>query len=155
MSKLFYLSEIIQFAIEKEKESFALYEGLASKATAPESKKLFHMLMQEEQKHEDFYTKMLSHVSEERSPGAPHDAEYQSYLQELIASSRKAVKPLEDVLTNTKDAIVYAIDRERDSIVFYIGLEHFVSSEEQAKVHAIAREEAKHMAMLINLKRNF
>ena len=88
MTKLFYLSEIIKFAVEKEKESVALYKNLSEKTSAKNTKNLFHQLMLEEEKHEDFYTKLLSATPKEQSPGVTENAEYEAYMRELIRASR-------------------------------------------------------------------
>jgi len=155
MAQIFYLHEVVQFAIEKEKESEMLYQKLASKTWSQEAKNLFENLLQQERKHEEFYTKMLAKVDAEQTPGVHENEEYKAYMQELIAASRKARPFSDDELADPRKAIDCAMGRERDSIVFYIGLQHYVRSADQGNIEVIIKEEARHLALLANLKKNF
>jgi len=154
MSKLFYISEVIKFAIEKEQESFALYQKLAGVANNPDSKKLFETLMKEEKKHEEFYAHMLSTVAVEQTPTVKEDDEYLAYMQELIANSRKICTCSESDFSVTAKAVDCAMDRERDSIIFYTGLKGYVPNADQNKIDTIIREEARHLALLANFKKH-
>jgi len=153
MPKLFYLNEIIKFAIEKEKESIELYKKLGDQATVEEVEDLFHTLMLEEEKHEKFYTKLSEIAQKEQSPGVKEDAEYDAYMQELISASR-SVPPLSlEKLSSIKTALDYAADREKDSIVFYTGLKDYLPTHEKEKIDVVIKEEAKHLAKLLLLKK--
>ena len=140
MTKLFYLSEIIKFAVEKEKESVALYKNLSEKTSAKNTKNLFHQLMLEEEKHEDFYTKLLSATPKEQSPGVTENAEYEAYMRELIRASRSIHSPDAQKLTDTKFALDYAIAREKDSILFYVGLKNYLHTHDKTKIDIIIKE---------------
>lgn len=174
MAKIFYLSEIVKFAIEREKASFALYKELSDKANTEDLKKFFSLLMEEEEKHEIFYTKLLDTVPKEGSPGVKEDTEYSAYIQELIQASR-STPPLDlEKITDIKEAIDYAIAREKDAILFYVGLKNFLPASNNATTDAVTthseskdflysydneeidiiiKEEAKHVAKLLLLKK--
>jgi rubrerythrin len=154
MTKLFYLNEIIKFAIEKEKESTALYKELGNKTTTQEIKDLFHQLMLEEAMHEKFYTELYEATPKEQSPGVTEDAEYAAYMQALIAASRSVPSLDLTKLTNIKAALDYAADREKDSIVFYVGLKNYLPTRDEKKIDIIIKEEAKHLAKLLFLKKH-
>jgi rubrerythrin len=152
MAKVFYLSELIKFAIEKEKQSEMFYQDLASNTNNVEAKKLFETLFKEEKKHEEFYRQMLSHISEEQTPGVSEDDEYLAYMRELISSSR-SVKPYSVAdMSNVDNALSYGIEREKDSVLFYVGLKSLVPAQSQHYVEMMIQEEAKHMALLFKLK---
>ena len=173
MAKIFYLSEIVQFAIEREKESYALYKELSKKSNTEDLKKFFSLLMEEEKKHETFYTKLLDTVPKEQSPGVKEDSEYSAYMQELIRVNR-STPPLDlDKIAEVKEAIDYAIAREKDAVLFYVGLKNFLpttnnptidatgihpvtqdlsSSYDNEEIDIIIKEEAKHVAQLLLLK---
>jgi len=152
MTKLFYLSEIIKFAVEKEIESEKLYQQLSEQTNDLTLKALFEKLVGEEKKHETFYANMLSHVQEKQSPGVKEDNEYNAYMQELITSSRSTLPLSAAELSDMNAAIDYAINREKDSILFYVGLKNLVPSHAQDKIDIIIKEEAKHIVMLSGLK---
>ena len=54
MTKILYLSEIVKFAIEKEEQSYALYEKLHNKVSDAKAKDLFRTLMEQELQHKAF-----------------------------------------------------------------------------------------------------
>lgn len=154
MTKIFYLSEVVKFAIEKEKESYALYKELEEKSSTKEAKELFYTLMQEEKSHEIFYSQLLSHTSKEQTPRVKEDEEYDAYMQELIRANR-SVTPLNlEKLTDIKIALDYAAAREKDSILFYVGLKNYLPSHDREKIDTIIKEESKHMARLLLLKKH-
>ena len=155
MTKLFYLSEVVKFAIEKEKESIALYKKLAENVNSKAEKAMFHLLMQEEKNHEDFYTKLLNTVPKEQSAGVEENAEYEAYMQEMIAASRSVSTLSLDKLIDIKVALDYAAAREKDSILFYVGLKNHLPAPDQSKIDTIIKEEAKHMGKLLLLKKTY
>ncbi|EKE01536.1 MAG: rubrerythrin [uncultured bacterium] len=154
MTKLFYLSEIVKFAIEKEKESIALYKELSEKVSNNNMKDLFHQLMLDEEKHEDFYVNLLKTVPQEQSPGVKENEEYDAYMQELIFTSRAVPHLRLENLTDIKSALDYAAAREKDSIVFYVGLKNYLPEHNKEKIDPIINEESRHMAKLLFLKKH-
>jgi rubrerythrin len=153
MAKLFYLSEIVKFAIEKEKEASILYKELGDKASAKNVKDLFYQLMLEEREHEDFYTKLLGTTPKEQSPGVTEDSEYETYMQELIRASRSTPALDTHQLADMKIALDYAIAREKESILFYVGLKNYLPAHDNKKIDTVVKEESQHMAKLLLLKR--
>ena len=153
MSKVFYPSEIIQFAIEKEQQSVDLYQKLANRARNDEEKALFEKLARDELHHKQFYADILSSVAEEKSPGEQEENEYAAYMRQLIEESR-TVKLPDDIDTMPfNDILAYAIKREKDSVMFYLGLKQYVPADAQAKVEIIIAEESRHAAVIANLRR--
>lgn len=156
MSKIFYLSELLKFAIERETQSFDLYTQMADQTKDPELKVLFDTLAEQETKHKMFYTSMLEHTPKEASPKVkPQGDEYTDYIKNLIASQR-TVKPLSiEQLHNPIQLLDYAISREQDSVLFYTGLKHYVPKDAHEKVDVIINEEMKHAAILTKVKEKY
>lgn len=152
MAKLFYLSEVVKFAIEKEQESIELYSSLEQKVTDTELKNTFQFLTKEEHRHKIFYSKMLENVKQEQSPGVKEDEEYELYMQALISNSRSTPKLSEKDLANMPTVLDYAIAREKDSVLFYSNLKNFLPSREQQDVDAIIHQEERHAAVLQKVK---
>jgi len=152
MAKLFYLSEIVKFAIEKEQESYDLYQKLAAQVTDNNLKAIFQKLAQEEVKHKAYYSDILTSTKQEQSPGVKEDDEYQAYMEALIASSRNATELKIVDIKNISNVLDYAIAREKDSVLFYSGLKNFVSPTIHNKIDEIIHEEERHAAILMQVK---
>ncbi|MBD3308504.1 hypothetical protein GF339_18910 [candidate division KSB3 bacterium] len=154
MANIFYINEIVNFAIEREQESYALYKDLADKVQDPEPKQVFQTLMAEEQKHKELYTELLSKVEHKRTPSAQGYDEYDDYMRTLI-DSRRTVKQPNVGLENIPEVLDFAIEREKDAVLFYTGLENYVSANDQPTIKDIIREEGSHIVKLTRLKGNF
>ncbi|MBT3260912.1 ferritin family protein [bacterium] len=152
MSKIFYLSEIINFAIEREKEAYTLYTKLSEITDPPKAKQIFSLLAKEELHHQNYYEKFLEEISKEQTPGVSQNQEYQAYIQELIADQRKYSQDLVLLLEDRSKAIKYAIAREKDSILFYVGLKNYVSPDNHSSLDMIIKTEEKHITKLVELK---
>jgi rubrerythrin len=152
MGKVFYLSEIVNFAIEKESESYSLYKNLAGQVSDATCKKLFQELMQQEQQHKDFFSHMLQTVAAEQTPKVQEDEEYQAYMQELIAESRKLAPVSSINLNDLSKALEYAINREKDSILFYNGLKNLVTQAVHRHIDMIINEETRHVIKILEIK---
>lgn len=151
MPVLLYMNEIVSFAIEREKESYALYKELAEKVEQIEAKEVFQVLMAEEQKHKEFYSGFLSEVEKKQSPGVSEGEEYDAYMRTLIDSRRTVKEPNVDV-NNIPEVLDFAIAREKDAVLFYVGLENYVPAEDKPMVKTIIKEEGNHIVKLTNLK---
>jgi rubrerythrin len=156
VSKIFYLSELLKFAIEREVESFDLYTHMAEHSKDSELKSLFSKLAEQETKHKAFYTEMLEHTASEHSPRAPAEGdEYMAYIKNLISSQRTVPSLSEEQLHDPIQALDYAIGREKDSILFYTGLKHYVPEASHDKVDVIIHEEMKHASILTKVKEQY
>lgn len=152
MAKVFVFSEIINFAIEKEIQSFELYKKLAGLAKKPIVKKLFTELMKQERKHEEYFENMLAKF-ENSTKRFLIDEEYKLYVQEMIASGRKTA-PINRLDYNNLDTVLnYAIAREQDSILFYSAFTNLLKKAEQKNyLYDIIRAEGKHIKKILEIK---
>ena len=121
MGTLFYINEVVTFAIEREQESYDLYKELAEKVDKQELKTIFQTLMEEEKKHKVFYSELLSTVNAKHTPGALESEEYDTYMRALIESRRTVKQPKAD-LSQLGEVLDFAIAREKDAVLFYVGL---------------------------------
>lgn len=152
MSKILYLSEIVKFAVEKEQQAEALYAELHEKAVDTKAKAVFKELMEQELKHEKLYEAMLKDIPDEQSPNIAEDSEYFGYMQELINESRKIAPTTDLDFNNLKEVFQYAIDREKDSILFYVGMKNFAPKSAHETIDHIIAEEGKHITMITGLR---
>jgi rubrerythrin len=82
------------------------------------------------------------------------DEEYVAYMRTLIDSRRTVKEPKID-LDNIVEILDFAIAREKDAVLFYVGLENFVPDEDKSTVKTIIKEEGNHIVKLTNLKQQF
>ena len=156
MGTVFYINEVVTFAIEREQESYDLYKELAEKVKKQELKEVFQTLMEEEKKHKMFYSAFLAGVEEKRIPGvgAPEGEEYDAYMRALIDDRRTVKSPPVD-MGNIQEVLDFAIAREKDAVLFYVGLENYVPEKDKPTVKTIIKEEGKHIVKLTDLKKEF
>ena len=152
MAKVFYLSEVVNFAVAREQEAYNLYQQLSEEVQDQTAKMMFQHLMQEEMKHKEFYKEMLEHIEKEQTPRVAEDSEYVAYMQEMIAEARTAKRLSADDIRDVAAAVSYAMEREKDSIMFYVGLKNFVPEHAYAAINKIIAEEGRHLALLIRFK---
>jgi rubrerythrin len=150
MSNIFSLDEIIKFAIEKEKESYELYKKLAEITDTPKAQNLFNFLKKAELKHEKYYENLLKNIN--LAVPTKEDESFDAYMQELIKVSRKYSKDLAILIEDRGAALEYAIEREKDSVLFYAGLKDYVPEVEQAHLDEIIKEESTHINKLLEIK---
>ncbi len=154
MGTLFYINEVVNFAIEREQESYDLYQELSEKVEKQEFKEIFQTLMEEEKKHKVYYSGLLSTVEEKWTPSAEGYDEYEDYMRTLI-DSRRTVKKPEINMGNIQEVLDFAIGREKDAVLFYVGLENYVPEKDKPTVKTIIKEEGSHIVKLTNLKKEF
>ena len=152
MSKIFSIDELATFAVKIEEEGMAFYKEMAEKTKNKDAKELYEFLVGEEAKHKVIFQELKDVLSKDVSPGTYGD-EYNSYMRALVESvvfkkddKRKAG------LQDEADVLDYAIDKEKDSILFYLGMKEMVSPENQVNVEKIINEERLHIIKLLDIK---
>ena len=151
MGMPFNADEVFEMAEQIEKNGAKFYRAAAEKF--PTISQVFLDLAEMEDQHLKTFAAMREELSgSESDPPVfdPYD-EAQMYLQVMADShifNTDLVEQLSDCKT-PEDVLKMAIDVERDSIVFYVGLKESVSQRAgKDKVEAIIREEVKHIAIL-------
>ena len=151
MGTLFEIHEIVNFAIQREQESFELYRTLAEQVQPQELKNVFLMLMEDERQHQVYYAGLLNTLAQQTDPSLQRDEEYDAYMRVLLDSGKASKMPPVD-MENLQATIDFAIGREKDAVLFYIGLEQFVPVKDRDIVKGIVREEARHIVKLTHIK---
>jgi rubrerythrin len=95
---------------------------------------------------------MLSSVDDQRTPGVKEEDEYGLYLKTLITEQRSlsASPPVQP--NKVSEVLDYAVRREKDSVLFYVGLKEYVSAKDRDTVEKIIREEARHIVKVSRMK---
>lgn len=131
--------DIIDFAIEKEREAVSFYEEAAELQTAADAKKMFKEFADEERKHE----RMLQNVGEENV--SDYDFEW---IPDMKRSNFLVDIPYEKDMAY-KDMLHLAIKREEKALALYNELLKNADKPEFKNVFKmLCQEEANHKLKL-------
>jgi rubrerythrin len=133
------IEEIINFAIDKEREAIAFYEDLAGKAQDPVIKDAVLSMADEERKHEkllmNLTPKKLQFVRDTNQP----DLKLSDYLVETPFSKDSTYQ----------DLLIIAMKREEKSLALYSDLEQRAADDATRKLFTLLKgEELKHKTRL-------
>ncbi len=155
MSILFSRSELLEMALNMERNGIAFYQALANETQNKDSKAIYDYLAGEEEKHMNTFQGILNTVGQYQPP-KDYNVKYMLYLQDIVAPSvlsniTKARQKAKKVSSETQ-AIDMAIQAEKDFILFYTEMQNFVKQPDQQAVLNIINEEKDHLAQLSQLK---
>jgi len=153
---IFEAKEIFKFAIRIEENGEKFYRFASNLVEDDETKKIFNYLADEEMKHKEIFTDLLSGITKDVSFDNYSD-EYFDYLRYYIDNiifTEEQLKVQEKEVKDVSSAIKFAMQRELDSILYYHEVEKFVSEDKKSLIEKIIAEERKHYAKLSEMKKN-
>ena len=153
MKKAYSISELINFAVEIEKQGALFYENMAKRTTNESVRKLYEFLKAEELIHRHKYQEMLNKVDSAANDEHIYTDEYHQYLNSMVESIvfRKD-EVFQNKLTKDNEVIDYAIIKEKESILLYMEMRLMIKPEQQSIVDEIIKEEKSHIVKLLDLK---
>ncbi len=149
MSYDFNAADIMEMAVQMEKNGAKFYRTFADKMNDQEAKKLLLELAAMEDEHEKTFSaikRTLSNQEKESTVFDP-DGEAGQYLRALtdIRVFYKKEMPVDSL----RDVLKSAIDAEKDSIVFYLGLKEMVPEKlGRNRIDQVIKEEMDHVRSL-------
>jgi len=155
MAVTFNADEIFEMAEEIERNAEKFYREAAEKATDKKTSQMFLDLAAMEDGHLITFQHMRKQLRGKENEPTVFDPEDEAamYLQTMAG-----VHGIEGKITHTRkltgnekmeDIYKIAIDAEKNSIVFYVGLRNFVpAGAGRDKVEGIIREEMSHLTIL-------
>ncbi|MDR3567043.1 MAG: ferritin family protein [Syntrophobacteraceae bacterium] len=155
MSFCFNSGEVFQTAIVIEKNGLSFYERASQAVKDPEIAELFASLAKDEVAHKKRFEALLSALPEElkRTTVADPDQEIDLYIraladQHIFGAGEKPIGA-EAKLGTVEDVLKLAIQFEKDSVVFYLGMQE-VTCEGKGKEAAelLVKEELRHVRRL-------
>lgn len=155
MGITFNAFEIFEIAEQIERNGVKFYRKAAKSISDRSLRRALLELADMEAEHEQTFADMRKRLSDERRELRLFDPENEAalYLQAMadghVFDLRK--DPAESLTgaETTEDILKWAIEAEKDSIVFYLGLKDFVPVEAgKDKVEAIIKEEMGHITVL-------
>jgi rubrerythrin len=140
---------VLEMAENIEKNGYTFYRQAADEVTDPEIKPFLLELAEMEVGHEKLFTAMKTKLSDKESEDIvfdPYD-EAALYIQAL-ADTRVFYEKTIDT-SSAEEVLKAAIEAEKESIVFYLGMKELVPEEAgKSTVDDIIREEMKHIQII-------
>jgi rubrerythrin len=150
----FKASEILQVAMKIEENGERLYRHAATLAGNTETRDLFGLLADEETKHKKTFEGMLS-KAEHYQPPESYPGEHLVYLRAYANNIVFSPDKLEEVLAGITDvdgAIEFGIQREIESILYYLEARNLVPDSQRGQIDKVIDEERRHYLKLVDMK---
>jgi rubrerythrin len=149
--------EICEMAIETEKKGAAFYDAVAHTAASPAVRDFCARMAAAEKEHERVFTAMLSLVHTS-APPEEYAGEYLAYIhalldRDVLPGAEEGVALAERAQTE-REAIDFAIQFEKSTILFLYEMRNFVPEQERSTVDGLLNEERSHVTMLAELRKS-
>jgi rubrerythrin len=154
MDSQFNAHEVFEIAEQVERNGVRFYRAAAKLFEDTRIRKMFNNLAVWEAKHEEVFAEMRSRLGvQEAGPASSEAKETLSEARVMAGLAVFGIKPEPGEKLSGKESraevLRMAVEREKDSIVFYTGLKDFVPTEaDKAKVDEIIKEEMRHIRIL-------
>lgn len=143
--------KLLSTIIMTEENVCELYKNLSEKVNDPTAKKVFLNLSEDEDKHKNMYTKILSKLPNGGKVALTEDeVEYTELLINTNIFTNEKVKSR----YLKSDALVMAEKIERDSILFYTQLKRLFPDIAKDEMEIILKEEMKHLRKVTDSQLN-
>ncbi len=153
---VFAASDIVEVAIRIEENGVNFYKFAEQIAKKEDEKKLFAGLAQAEVAHKKTFEKLFAGM-EKNTPPESYEGEFSAYLRSYVDNNIIFTKEIMDKqlskITNTSEALDFAIQRELDSILYYHEIKKMVPVGQHDALEKIIDEERKHFLALTNMKK--
>jgi rubrerythrin len=143
------LEEVFEMACQIERNGVEFYRLAAKQVTLKSVKELFQQLAKWELRHEKKFKQMREEIPEdERTEYIDPEDEAAAYLDAIVAGTVFDTKQLPEQLPSSlKETFRSAIEKEKNSILFYLGLKDAVPRGKE-QVDLIIAEEMRHVNLL-------
>lgn len=160
MSIHFNIDEVFEIAEQIERNGARFYRRAGDmKKVSDEQRNLLYALSAVEKKHEKIFSEMrLEIIKNEKldtilNPDFDPEGQSAMYLHAIADSHIFDIrKDPSELLTGKEtitDILKIALDREKDSIIFYLGIKEMVSKDlGQDKIDLIIKEEMTHITFI-------
>ena len=149
MSYDFNADEVFEMAEQMERNGAKFYRDAAENAADASKKEMLIGLSKMEEAHEKMFGSMRAELSAAEKASTVFDpsGEAAQYLRALVDSRVFFEKEID--VTSMVEILKAAIEAEKDSIVFYLGMKEAVPKNlGKDRIEAIIKEEMGHIQML-------
>lgn len=149
MSFDFNADDIFEMAEQLERNGAKFYRSASETVADPQSKKFLLQLSQMEVEHEKTFMAMRAGLNETEKAATIFDPEHEAVLYlHALADTRVFFQKTID-LKSMKEILKSAIEAEKDSIVFYLGMKDVVPEAlGKTRIDGIIKEEMGHIRLL-------
>lgn len=149
--------DIFEVALQIEKHGERFYRHAVNLTNDPKVKDVFSFAADEEAKHRKLFEGMAAKVEADYKPPESYPGEYcnyvRAYADNLVFPEEKLEAQFNSIKT-AEDAVEFAIQKEIESILYYLEMKNFVPSSQREEVERIIEEERRHYLRLTDLKRS-
>lgn len=158
MNKQYNLAEIFDIAIQIEINGAVFYREVAANQTIPAAKTMLLDLAQQEGDHEQLFRKMQARFADKVEIDALNDEFAMLYMQteatNYIFKSQNTPAVTAELLL--RDVLELAMNKERDSILFFMGLKFVMKkSADKECINKLIEEEQFHLATLAQFAKEY
>lgn len=146
MASFVNAADAVAAAVEIERRGHAFYVSVAEKAEKADDKEFFTFMAGEELRHEGIFAAMLRRIGGLELPAGSTDEEYLAYMRALLDSHALFMADAEQ--RAMANPLHQAMQFEKDTMIFFMGLEEMVPESEKHFVRECAEEERRHLRML-------
>ena len=146
---MFSIREIIDMAIQLEKNAETFYRAAIAEMSTPSLEPVLICLADEERDHAEWFGK-LKRIAEEVEAGAQMVDLSAKVLRGMVGDQKFSLGEVDlSKIENAQELIELAIEHENDTILFYQMLQSFIDDPETMReLDAIIAEEQQHIKLL-------
>jgi len=149
MSYDFNAADIFEMAEQIERNGVIFYKKAADNTTEPKEKEFFLFMAGIEMQHEKTFAEMRAELTERETAPTIFDPEDESVLYLRALADTKVFSDVQSPPSSLKDIFDMAIDAEKNSIAFYIGMRDLVPDKRgKERLDNIIKEEKSHIVLL-------
>ncbi len=150
----FSIREVIEQAVQTEKLGQEFYTKMSERFESDSKlKNLFNELALMEVAHEKTFSDLKDKISDENLENWDEAAKYLRAIveSEFFLGKNKSLPSLGH-LNSVKDAVGYALEFDKETLLYYVGLQQSISKNEV--IDKIIDEEKSHIIWLSEFKKN-
>ncbi|MFC1517905.1 ferritin family protein [Candidatus Margulisiibacteriota bacterium] len=151
MDCVFSIEELLDFAIKIEEEGISFYNAMASKTKKNDLKELYEFLAEEEVSHKKTYSQLLENIKATENPSDFND-DYNRYMRAFVDSVIFHKADQKKEFSSDLEVIEYAIEKEKDSILYYKSLIDCIAEKDRDVVEKVIEEERLHVLKMLDIK---
>ena len=145
----FNANEIFEIAIKIEQNGGIFYRDAAKQVQGEKQKNFLLELAKMEDDHEATFTRMQNALKDEEKVSMTFDPDDEALLYLKALADTRVFSGQEKPDNSFKNILSCAIQAEKDSIAFYLGMKALVPAKSgQSKIDAIIKEEMNHIRLL-------
>jgi len=149
MSYDFNADDIFEIAEQLEKNGAKFYRNAADSISDPASKTFLLKLAGMEDEHEKTFHSLRTTLTDKEKTPTVFDPQNEAVLYLKALADTRVFFEKEMTGTSMKEILKSAIEAEKDSIVFYLGIKDAVPEKSgRNKIEAIIKEEMGHIRVL-------